>query len=81
MLGVETVLWQGADPTPVGSGGGVSKLPLSNAPATTRIKIYLDSPAVPGWNEIDAVALVDSTGSRTGPAAPKPAGRTARTAR
>jgi hypothetical protein len=42
----------------------VSKFRLSNAGSTTQIKIYLDSPAVPGWNEIDAVALVDAQGKR-----------------
>jgi len=27
-----------------------------------RIRIYLDSPKIAGWNEIDAVGLVDVTG-------------------
>jgi len=29
---------------------------------TQRAKIFLDSPAVPGWNEIDAVGLLDEFG-------------------
>ena len=29
----------------------------------SRIRIYLDSPKVPGWNEIDAVGLVDEKGT------------------
>jgi hypothetical protein len=58
--GDETVVWEGSDPTPTGSGKGVSKIPVANVSFPTgRVKIYLDSPAVSGWNEIDAVALVD----------------------
>lgn len=38
------------------------KLPVSDAMATRRVRIDLDSPAVPGWNEIDAVGLEDRTG-------------------
>jgi hypothetical protein len=63
ILGQESVLWQGADPTPATAPGGVSKIPVSGAPATRLLKIYLDSPAVHGWNEIDAVALVDAQGT------------------
>lgn len=39
--------------------GGVSKIPFATPVNTRRLKIYLDSAAVPGWNEVDAVALVD----------------------
>jgi hypothetical protein len=60
----ETVLWEGADPTSQGSAGGISKFRVANVGSTSQIKIYLDSPAVPGWNEIDAVALVDAKGTR-----------------
>jgi hypothetical protein len=62
LFGGESVLWEGTDPTAPPLPGGVSKFPAGGAPATTRIKIYLDSPAFPGWNEIDAVALIDSQG-------------------
>ena len=58
-LGNEVVVWQGTDPTKVGSGGGISKIPLHTVWSTKKVKIYLDSPAVAGWNEIDAVGLVD----------------------
>ena len=57
-LGAEEVLWEGTDPTPVGSQGGISKIPLSGGMSVSRLRIYIDSPAVPGWNEIDAVGLV-----------------------
>jgi hypothetical protein len=60
----ETVVWEGTDPTPPSSGGGVSKFRLANCGSTTQIKIYLDSPNVPGWNEIDAVALVEADGTK-----------------
>jgi hypothetical protein len=63
ILGQESLLWRGVDPTPRTASGGVSKFPVSGAPATKLIKIYVDSPAVPGWNEIDAVALVDAQGT------------------
>jgi hypothetical protein len=62
IIGREQILWQGADPTPASAAGGVSKFNVSGAPATQRIRIYLDSPAVAGWNEIDAVALIDAAG-------------------
>jgi hypothetical protein len=55
--GLEKVLWEGTDPTPAGAGGGVSRLPVTSGIRTRRIKVYINSPAVPGWNEIDAVGL------------------------
>jgi hypothetical protein len=55
--GREKVLWEGIDPTAVGSPGGVSRLPIAAGIKTGHIKVYIDSPAVPGWNEIDAVGL------------------------
>ncbi|MCC6796239.1 MAG: M48 family metalloprotease [Candidatus Hydrogenedentes bacterium] len=41
----------------------VTEVPLPVGTKTQRIKLYLDSPAVKGWNEIDAVALVDAQGT------------------
>jgi hypothetical protein len=55
--GKERVLWEGTDPTAVGTGGGVSRLPVTAGIRTSRIKVYINSPAVPGWNEIDAVGI------------------------
>jgi hypothetical protein len=55
-------LWKGADPTAVNSGKGISKIPCKGKFKTCRIKVYLDSPAVAGWNEIDAVGLIDTKG-------------------
>ena len=60
--GSEVVLWTGTDPTPPTANRGVSRIPVSPQFKTRRIKVYLNSPAVPGWNEIDAVGLLDATG-------------------
>lgn len=60
--GEEVVAWEGADPTPQGSGKGISVIPLKVDFEVQRLKIYVNSPAVSGWNEIDAVALTSSTG-------------------
>lgn len=56
--GNELTAWEGADPTPVGSGRGTSKIPVSLNVPTKRVKIYLASDKVTGWNEIDAVGLL-----------------------
>ena len=55
--GKEEVLWEGTDPTPVGTAGGVSRLPVTTSARSSRIKVYINSPAVSGWNEIDAVGV------------------------
>jgi hypothetical protein len=55
--GKEEILWEGTDPTPVTAGAGVSRLPVQIAQKTGRIKLYIDSQTVAGWNEIDAVGL------------------------
>ncbi|MEX0728869.1 MAG: hypothetical protein WEB58_23925 [Planctomycetaceae bacterium] len=58
----EVVLWEGEDPTPRDQPKGVSVIPVRADFAVKRLKLYIDSPAVPGWNEVDAVALVDISG-------------------
>ncbi len=60
--GTEVEVWKGKDPTPVGSARGVSKIPVKINFKTNRVKIYLASKDVPGWNEIDAVGVVDAAG-------------------
>jgi hypothetical protein len=57
--GEEVELWKGKDPTPTDSGMGVSEIPVKAHFKTNRIKLYIDSPSVPGWNEIDAVGIRD----------------------
>lgn len=56
--------WEGKDPTPRNTpkGKGISRIMFKNPVETRKIRLFLDSPNVPGWNEIDAVGLVDSKG-------------------
>lgn len=58
----EVEVWKGKDPSAQGSGKGISKIPCKANFKSNRIKIYIDSPSVLGWNEIDAVALVGTNG-------------------
>src|SRR5262245_24034986 len=55
--GEEVEVWKGVDPTPVGSGKGISVIPFRVPFKTNRVKIELRSKEVSGWNEIDAVGL------------------------
>jgi hypothetical protein len=57
----EVVLWEGQDPTR--EAPGVFAVPVQGEVTAQRIKVYLDSPAVSGWNEIDAVELVGKDGT------------------
>lgn len=61
--GVETEIWKGKDPTPTTAAMGKSTFSFKRTVRTRRIKLYLDSPGVPGWNEIDAVAIHGKDGS------------------
>ncbi len=61
--GEEITVWQGIDPTLPGTPRGVSCIPVSANIKTSRVKIYLDSPRIPGWNEIDTVGLEDDAGN------------------
>jgi hypothetical protein len=62
-LGKEVVLWSGSDPTPPSAARGISRIPVRGGFRTWRIKVYIDSPNFPGWNEIDAVGLQDKSGT------------------
>jgi hypothetical protein len=55
--GTEVVIWEGKDPTPTTSKRGVSVIPVKTDFPCKKIRVHIDSPAVPGWNEIDAVGL------------------------
>ncbi len=59
--GNEIPLWQGDAPK-VGAPSN-TPFPASGNVLTNRVKIYLDTGKVPGWNEIDAVQLVGRDGS------------------
>lgn len=60
--GDEVVAWEGDDPTPRGKPRGISVIPVKLDFPVQRIKLTIDSPAVPGWNEIDAVGVEDASG-------------------
>ena len=60
--GREIELWSGKDPTAAGSEKGISVVPVHPELDVKCIKVYLDSVKVAGWNEIDAVGLVDEAG-------------------
>ena len=60
----EIVAWEGEDPTPRDKPKGVSVIPVRLGFPVRRIKLYLDSPRVAGWNEIDAVGIEDTEGKR-----------------
>lgn len=59
--GTEVDVWKGKDPTPVGSGIGVSVFPLKVKFKTNRVRVYIKSRDVAGWNEIDAIGMRDKT--------------------
>jgi hypothetical protein len=62
---VEVAKWEGIDPTPrdAPDGKGISKIRFDKLVSTAKIRLILDSANVPGWNEIDAVGLVDTSGT------------------
>jgi hypothetical protein len=60
--GMQSEIWSGADPVVVKNGMGVAEIPFAAAVKTNKIRLYIDSKAVAGWNEIDAVGLVDGEG-------------------
>jgi hypothetical protein len=62
LAGEEVDVWKGKDPTAAGTPMGVSEIPFKVRFKTNRVKIYLDSKNVLGFNEIDAVGLRDSAG-------------------
>jgi len=57
--GEEIEVWEGEDPTPPISSMGTSSVAVKVDFPVQRVKVYLDSAAVPGSNAIDAVGLVD----------------------
>jgi beta-lactamase regulating signal transducer with metallopeptidase domain len=57
----EIVIWKGKDPVQIQDGKGVTTIPI---PAGTgdiaTVRLHFDTTAVAGWNEIDAVGLLDA---------------------
>jgi hypothetical protein len=59
--GTEVEVWKGKDPS-AGKDIATSVLPVKGDFLFSRVKLYIDSRNVEGWNEIDAVGLKDKTG-------------------
>lgn len=59
----EVIAWEGDDPTPSTKTRGISVIPIKLTFPVSRIRVTINSPAVSGWNEIDAVGLEDSDGT------------------
>jgi hypothetical protein len=60
--GEEVQVWKAAKTEKLPPERRILTAPLPLGFHVTRIKIYLETGRVPGWNEIDAVALVDDKG-------------------
>jgi hypothetical protein len=58
--GDETTLWEASDADEPKSWKNWREYPVETDVAVKRVKLVIDSPRVAGWNEIDAVALVDA---------------------
>jgi hypothetical protein len=61
--GDEVIAWEGEDPTPRNRQRGISVIPIKLDFPVQRVRLVIDSPAVPGWNEIDAVGIEDLGGT------------------
>lgn len=59
----EIEVWRRARPGGAAAPGAIFRPALQKRVLTNRIKIYLDSRHVAGWNEIDAVGLKDENGA------------------
>ncbi|TWU59342.1 hypothetical protein Poly51_21300 [Rubripirellula tenax] len=57
MTGQEIEIWKGQDPVAPIAGMGSSFIVPSTKIRTRRMKVFLNTDLVSGWNEIDAVAL------------------------
>lgn len=62
VMGREIVVWEGTDPLAGKGTNGIAKIAVAKSFPTNRVKVYVDSPAVAGWNEIDAVGIADQRG-------------------
>ena len=62
--GGELELWKGKDPTSADELKGVSEIEFETAESIKTVRLYIDAPSVSGWNEIDAVGLVDADGNK-----------------
>lgn len=58
----EIVVWEGTDPTSPAQERGISEIPCSIDFETSQVKFYFKSKEISGWNQIDAVGIVDRQG-------------------
>lgn len=62
-IGLATEIWSGTDPVAPVAGMGTAVITPSVAIHSRRLKIELDTSLVSGWNEIDAVSIIDGDGN------------------
>jgi beta-lactamase regulating signal transducer with metallopeptidase domain len=60
--GEEVEVFKGKDPSPTDKPTGLSVIPIKVNFKINRIKLYINSKDVPGWNEVDAVGLREASG-------------------
>lgn len=61
--GMHYVLWEGKDPVKEEGGRGIAEIEVQPVMKITKLRVYIDSENVPGWNEIDAVGIKDVDGT------------------
>ena len=61
--GKEVEVWKGEDPVIIENGKGIATIEVDPPVETKRVKVYVASTKVTGWNEIDAVAITDELGA------------------
>ncbi len=59
--GVEKVVWQD-EACSISEKMRISEIPCNVDFKTNRVKVYLKSAAIPGWNQIDAVGMTNAEG-------------------
>lgn len=69
--GRKRLVWEGKDVGPKGAASWVTVVPVREKMKTRRVCVEVASRRVPGWNEIDAVGLVDRAGKTHWAAAAK----------
>ncbi|MEM7457772.1 MAG: ankyrin repeat domain-containing protein [Planctomycetota bacterium] len=63
--GEEHSVWTGNDPAKPGTNGvHVALISLETEITTRRIRVHINSKDVVGWNEVDAVGLIDGDGKK-----------------
>ena len=61
--GTAVIVWSGKDPSRTGRPRGTSLIPIRVDFDVARIKLTFATKSVRGWNEVDAVGLLDARGT------------------